>query len=56
MGDSVRYRLSKTESPIWTVEKIEYNKTTKQKEFRLKKSDGKLHPDLVQRDKLTLQK
>jgi len=54
-GDKVRVQLSKTQSPLWTVDKVVYDNKSKQNVFRLKKGDGTLHPDLMDRKRLTLE-
>jgi hypothetical protein len=54
-GDKVRFSLSKTESPLWTVAEDRYNKESKLKEYQLMKTDGSLYENWVTRDKLVLQ-
>jgi hypothetical protein len=52
-GDKVRFSLSATESPLWTVVDDRYN--NKVKEYQLMKNDGSLYENWVTRDKLKLQ-
>ena len=54
-GDKVRFSLSATESPLWTVADDRFNREIGQKEYQLKKNDGKFYENWVTRDKLELQ-
>ena len=54
-GDQVRFSLSATESPLWTVADDRYNNESKLREYQLMKNDGSLYENWVTRDKLKLQ-
>jgi hypothetical protein len=54
-GDKVRFSLSAKESPLWTVADDRINGTSGQREYQLKKNDGKFYENWVTRDKLALQ-
>lgn len=55
--DTVRFRLSKTQSPLWTINDVKYDKSLKppQKVYQLRKADGSLHGDWVKRDQFSLE-
>lgn len=54
-GDRVRFSLSKTQSPLWTVDDVKFDKALRENVYQLRKNDGTLHPGWVRRDKLTLE-
>lgn len=52
-NDTVKYPVSDTESPIWTINRVIVDGMTQDISFELKRSDGTLHPEPVQRNQLT---
>jgi hypothetical protein len=55
-GDKVRFQKSATESPLWVVHEVKYNRQSGKMEYRLQKPDKSLYGQLVAREKLTLQR
>jgi hypothetical protein len=55
VGDKVRVQLAKTQSPLWTVDEIIYDKERKERMFRLRTGDDTLHPELLDRKRLKLE-
>jgi hypothetical protein len=52
----VRFQKSATESPLWVVHEVKYNRQSGKMEYRLQKPDKSLYGQLVAREKLTLQR
>lgn len=54
-NDRVKFQLSDTESPTWTInEVVMVDKKSQELSHQLKKSDDTMHPQLAKRNQLTL--